>query len=48
MKIAVYVRKCVDNLYAEAIEAVNPRTALSASTPNLNSILGDINSEARL
>jgi hypothetical protein len=38
----------VDNLYAEAIGAVKSRTDLSASTPELISILGDINSEARL
>jgi hypothetical protein len=38
----------VDSLYAEAIEAVKLRAALSASTPELISILGDINSEARL
>jgi hypothetical protein len=38
----------VDSLYAEAIEAVNSRAALSASTPEFISILGDINSEARL
>jgi hypothetical protein len=37
----------VDSLYAEAIEAENSRAALSASTPDLISILGDINSEAR-
>jgi hypothetical protein len=38
----------VDSLYAEAIEAVKLRAALSASTHDLISILGDINSEARL
>jgi hypothetical protein len=38
----------VTSLYAEAIEAVKSRAALSASTPKLFSILGDINSEARL
>jgi hypothetical protein len=38
----------VDKLYAEAIEAVKSRTDLSASTPELISILGDINSEIRL
>jgi hypothetical protein len=36
----------VDSLYAEAIEAEKSRAALSASTPNLNSILNYINSEA--
>jgi hypothetical protein len=36
------------SLYAEAIYAVKSRAALSASTHKLNSILGDINSEARL
>jgi hypothetical protein len=38
----------VDSLYAEAIEAEKLRAAFSASAPNLISILGDINSEARL
>jgi hypothetical protein len=38
----------VDNLYAEAIEAVKSRTALSASSPDLIWILGEINSQARL
>jgi hypothetical protein len=38
----------VDSLYAEAIEAVKSRADLSASTPELISILGDIKSEARL
>jgi hypothetical protein len=38
----------VASLHAEAIEAVKSRAALSASTPELISILGDINSEARL
>jgi hypothetical protein len=38
----------VASLYAEAIEAVKLRAALSPSTPELISILGDINSEARL
>jgi hypothetical protein len=33
---------------AEAIEAEKSRAALSASTPDLISILGDIISEARL
>jgi hypothetical protein len=37
-----------DNLYPEAIEAVKSRPALSASTPELISIPGEINSEARL
>jgi hypothetical protein len=35
-------------LYAETIEAVKSRAALLASTPELISILGDTNSEARL
>jgi hypothetical protein len=38
----------VDSLYAEGIEAENSRATLSASTADLISILGDINSEARL
>jgi hypothetical protein len=38
----------VDNLYDEAIEAVELRAALSASTPQLILIFGVINSEARL
>jgi hypothetical protein len=38
----------VDSLYAEAIEAEKSRAALSASTYNVISILGDIISEARL
>jgi hypothetical protein len=38
----------VDNLYAEATEAVKERAALSASTSELISILGDIKFEARL
>jgi hypothetical protein len=38
----------VDSLYAEAIETVKSRAALSASNPELISILGEINSEARL
>jgi hypothetical protein len=38
----------VASLYAEAREAVKSRAALLASTPELISILGDINSEARL
>jgi hypothetical protein len=36
----------VDNLYAEAMEAVKSRASLSASIPALISSLGDINSEA--
>jgi hypothetical protein len=35
-----------DNLYAEVIEAVEKEAALSVSTPDLISILGDINLEA--
>jgi hypothetical protein len=38
----------VASLYAEATEAVKSRATLSASTPELISILGYINSEARL
>jgi hypothetical protein len=38
----------VASLYAEATEAVKSRSALSASTPELVSILGDNNFEARL
>jgi hypothetical protein len=38
----------VASLYAEAIDAVKSRAALSASTPELISILGDINSKAKL
>jgi hypothetical protein len=38
----------VDSLYADAIEAVKARAALSASTPELISTLGDIRFEARL
>jgi hypothetical protein len=38
----------VFNLYADAIEAVISRAALSASTQVLVSNLGDIKSEARL
>jgi hypothetical protein len=38
----------VDSLYAEATEALKSRAALSASTHDLISIRGDINSEARL
>jgi hypothetical protein len=38
----------VSRLYAEAIEAVKSPDALSASPPELISVLEDINSEARL
>jgi hypothetical protein len=38
----------VARLYAEAAEAVKSLASLSASIPELISILGDINSEARL
>jgi hypothetical protein len=38
----------VDSLYAEAIDAVMSRAPLSASSPELISILGDIKSDARL
>jgi hypothetical protein len=38
----------VDSLYAEAIEAVKSRAALSASTLDFISIFGGINSEVRL
>jgi hypothetical protein len=38
----------VASLYAEAIEAVKLHAALSASTSELISNLGDINSETRL
>jgi hypothetical protein len=38
----------VDNLYGEATEAVKVRAALSASTPELISILGGTVSKARL
>jgi hypothetical protein len=38
----------VASLYAEAIEAVKTRAALSASIPELISILVDIYSKARL
>jgi hypothetical protein len=38
----------VYSLYAEAIGAVKSRAALSASTPALILILGDINSKVRL
>jgi hypothetical protein len=38
----------VDNLYAATVEAEKSRAALSASSADLISILGDINSEARL
>jgi hypothetical protein len=37
----------VDRPYALAIEALKSRAALLASTPELISIWGDINSEAR-
>jgi hypothetical protein len=37
----------VASLYAEAIEAALSRAALSASSPELILILGEINSEAR-
>jgi hypothetical protein len=37
----------VASLFAEAIEVVKSRAALSASTPQLSSILGNIDSEAR-
>jgi hypothetical protein len=37
-----------DSLYAEAIEAVKALAALSASTPELIWMFGDINFEARL
>jgi hypothetical protein len=46
--ISESVTLLVDILYAEAIEAVKSRAALSASTPDLISIFGVINSEARL
>jgi hypothetical protein len=36
----------VYNLYAKAVEAVKWCTTLSASSPELISVLGDINSEA--
>jgi hypothetical protein len=38
----------VDSLYTEEIEAVKSHAALSASTIELISILGDIKFEARL
>jgi hypothetical protein len=38
----------VDSLYADAVEAVKARAALSASTLKLISTLGDIRFEARL
>jgi hypothetical protein len=38
----------VDNPYSEATEVVKSRAALSASTPELISILGDINLDAWL
>jgi hypothetical protein len=40
------VNLLVDNLYAEAIEAVKSRARLSASTAKLISIFNYINSEA--
>jgi hypothetical protein len=43
---SVNVILLVDSLYVEAIEAVNARAALSASTPKLISILGYIKFEA--
>jgi hypothetical protein len=38
----------VNSLYAEAVEAVKARAALSASAPELISILGGIKFEVRL
>jgi hypothetical protein len=38
----------VDSLYAEATEAVKARLTLSASTPELISIMGDTKFEAGL
>jgi hypothetical protein len=38
----------LDNLYADVLFAVRSRAALSASNPELISILSDINSEAML
>jgi hypothetical protein len=38
----------LDSLFAEAIEVAKWRAALSASTPELISIPGDIKFEARL
>jgi hypothetical protein len=38
----------IASLHAEAREAVKSHITLSASTPELISIRGDINSEARL
>jgi hypothetical protein len=38
----------VASLYAEAVDAIKLHAALRASIPKLISILGDINSEARL
>jgi hypothetical protein len=43
---SVNVILLVASLYAEAIEAVNSRAALSASIPELISSLGDIKFEA--
>jgi hypothetical protein len=45
---SVSVSLLVDNLYAEAVEAAKARAALSASTPELIWMLGDIKFEARL
>jgi hypothetical protein len=42
--ISESVTLLVASLYAEAIEAIKSHAALSASTPELISILGDINS----
>jgi hypothetical protein len=46
--ISESVNLLVDNPYGEATEAGKWLAALLASTPELISILGDINSEARL
>jgi hypothetical protein len=46
--VSEYVTLLVASLYPEAIKAVKSHAALSASTPELISILGDINSKARL
>jgi hypothetical protein len=45
---SVNVILLVDSLYAEAVKAVKARAALSASTPELIWILGDIKFEANL
>jgi hypothetical protein len=45
---SVNVTLLVDSLYAEAIEAVKARAALSASAPEFISILSDIKFEVRL